>query len=144
MTEPMTVLVVDDDADIVDQLSLILARDGYKVVVAQNEPQAEDALLSGRPDLILCDLMMENMDSGFIVCHQAKRLYPEVPIIMLTGVTATTGLDFSSPSAGPPGFVKADRLLHKPVNFELLRTTIGQLLAARNSRELATDPAATV
>jgi CheY-like chemotaxis protein len=71
---------------------------------------------------------MENMDSGFVLCHHVKRLFPETPVILLTAVKATTGLDFSPQSDEAASWVKADVLMDKPVRPEQLRQEVRRLL----------------
>jgi CheY-like chemotaxis protein len=124
-------LLVDDDPDILEQLSLSLGGEGYEVVTAQGRKEGEEVLMLGRPDLAIIDLMMEEMDSGFVLCHEMKRLYPDMPVIILTAVTAATGLDFHARSDEARSWVKADALLDKPVRFEQLKEEVQRLLQPR-------------
>ncbi len=129
MTKTKTILVVDDDIDQLDYVTMILKADGYKVITAQGQKEGEDAILTAIPDLAILDLMMENMDSGFVLCHQIKRMYPDTPVILLTAVESETGMDFSPRSAGAASWIKADVLLNKPVRPEQLRNEVERLLA---------------
>ena len=124
-------LLVDDDPDILEQLSLSLGGEGYEVVTAQGRKEGEEVLMLGRPDLAIIDLMMEEMDSGFVLCHEMKRLYTDMPVIILTAVTAATGLDFHARSDEARSWVKADALLDKPVRFEQLKEEVQRLLQPR-------------
>jgi CheY-like chemotaxis protein len=128
MNEQKNVLVVDDDIDLLEQVSFILEREGYHVIRAQGQKDGEEALLTTIPDLAVLDLMMENMDSGFVLCHHVKRLYPETPVILLTAVKATTGLDFHPQSDEAASWVKADVVLDKPVRPEQLKAEAKRLL----------------
>ncbi|MBE3068911.1 MAG: response regulator [Acidobacteria bacterium] len=125
------VLVVDDDPDIVDQLSLVLQAQGCEVITGTSQEQAEELLLHGRPDLAIFDLMMEQMDSGFILSHYLKKLYPDVPVILLTAVTAATGMSFGSTSPEARRWVKADVILDKPVRAEQVQAEVARLLGDR-------------
>ena len=131
MTAASKILVVDDDIDFLDQVSMILKADGYDVVTANGQSEAEDALLSVTPDLCVVDLMMENQDSGFILCHEIKRLHPGAPVILLTGVRSSTGLDFTACSADAASWTKADAFMDKPVRPEQLKAEVKRLLASR-------------
>ena len=131
MTAKKTLLLVDDDQDILEQLSLALGAEGYQVVTAQGQQEAEEALMRCHPDLAIVDLMMEQMDSGFVLCYEIKKLYPDTPVILLTAVTAATGLDFHAPSREARSWVRADTLLDKPVRFEQLREEVRRLLESR-------------
>jgi CheY-like chemotaxis protein len=128
MTDRKNILVVDDDIDLLDQVSLVLAGEGYNVIKAQGQKEAEEALLTSIPDLAVLDLMMENMDSGFVLCHHVKRLYPDTPVILLTAVKAATGLDFHPQSDEAASWVKADLVMDKPVRPEQLRAEARRLL----------------
>jgi len=130
-------LLVDDDLDILEQLSLALGGEGYEVVTAQGRKEGEEILMLGRPDLAIIDLMMEEMDSGFVLCHEMKKLYPDMPVIILTAVTAATGLDFHARSDEARSWVKADALLDKPVRFEQLKEEVQRLLEPRESEATA-------
>jgi DNA-binding response OmpR family regulator len=79
------ILVVDDDHKIVDLVRLYLERDGYRVFVAYDGLKALELARQKRPDLIVLDLLLPEVD-GLDVCRilQAER---EVPIIMLTAKT---------------------------------------------------------
>ncbi len=130
MDTPKKILVVDDDIDLLEQVSTILSGDGYEVRQAQGQAEAEELLTSFIPDLAVVDLMMENMDSGFVLCHDIKKLYPGTPVIILTAVQAATGLDFKARSAEAGSWVKADCLLDKPVRPEQLKAEVRRLLAS--------------
>ena len=129
MTMTKKILVVDDDIDQLDHVAMILKAEGYDVIKAQGQKEGEDAILTTIPDLAILDLMMENMDSGFVLCHQIKRLYPDLPVILLTAVKSATGVDFSPKSSGAASWIKADIMLDKPVRPEQLRNEVKRLLA---------------
>jgi len=137
MTAKKKLLLVDDDLDILEQLSLALGAEGYEVVTARGRKEGEEILMLGRPDLAIIDLMMEEMDSGFVLCHEMKKLYPDTPVIILTAVTAATGLDFHARSDEARSWVKADALLDKPVRFEQLREEVQRLLQSRATEATA-------
>jgi CheY-like chemotaxis protein len=130
MSEPKNILVVDDDIDLLQQVALILKTEGYRVTQAQGQKEGEEALLGTIPDLAVLDLMMEHMDSGFVLCHQVKRLFPDTPVILLTAVKAATGLDFQPQSPEAASWVKADVVLDKPVRPEQLKQEVRRLLKA--------------
>ncbi|HAK95807.1 MAG TPA: response regulator [Planctomycetes bacterium] len=128
MSAKKRILIVDDDPDVVDQLTLALQGQGYEIVSAGSQAEAEETLLTVRPDLAIFDLMMEEKDSGFVLCHHMKKLYPETPVIMLTAVTAATGISFSAQSPEARSWIKADKVLDKPVRPEQIRVEVRKLL----------------
>jgi DNA-binding response OmpR family regulator len=79
------VLVVDDDADIRDLVSMALSNAGYAVSTAANGPEALAAIDRRLPDLVVLDVMMPVM-SGFDVCTtlRADERTQMLPILMLT------------------------------------------------------------
>ena len=129
MLEKKKILIVDDDIDMLEQVALILKAEGYQVIQAQGQKEGEEALLTTIPDLAVLDLMMENMDSGFVLCHQIKHLYPDTPVILLTAVRSETGVDFSPKSKAAASWIKADMLLDKPIRPEQLRVEVRRLMA---------------
>jgi len=124
------ILIVDDDPDILDQLTLTLSADGYEVISAEGQAAAEEAILKTRPDLAIVDLMMEEKDSGFVLSHQIKKLYPGTPIIMLTAVAGATGVSFATQSTEARSWIKVDKILDKPVRGEQIKAEIRRLLSA--------------
>jgi CheY-like chemotaxis protein len=123
------ILVVDDDPDILEQISAILAAAGYDIVQAAGRASAEEVLLRTKPDLAIVDLMMEEKDAGFVLSYELKKLYPNTPVIMLTAVLGTTGLSFAGRSSEAQSWTKVDRLLDKPVRPEQLKSEVLRLLS---------------
>ena len=78
-----TVLVVDDEKNIVDILTFNLQREGYNVLCAYDGKDGLDIALSGHPDLILLDVMLPYLN-GFDVCSEIRKQDKLTPIIMLT------------------------------------------------------------
>src|ERR1017187_6297759 len=114
MSGAKTILIVDDDLDILEQYSLLL--------------KAEETILTVRPDLAILDLMMDEKDAGFVLCNQLKRLYPSLPVIIVSNVTPITGLDFRPRNQEEHSWVRADAILNKPIVAERLRGEISRLL----------------
>jgi CheY-like chemotaxis protein len=81
------ILIAEDHADSRDALRTLLDAMGYRVVVAVNGREAVEAALSGRPDLILMDVMMPEMD-GFQATRtlRANPEFRQVPILALTAM----------------------------------------------------------
>jgi DNA-binding response OmpR family regulator len=77
-----TILVVDDDAHIVELAALYLQNEGYRVVSAGTGRQALSQIKSEKPALVILDLMLPESD-GWAVCRQV-RAGSSLPIIMLT------------------------------------------------------------
>jgi CheY-like chemotaxis protein len=122
------ILVVDDDFDLLEQLKMMLMAAGYEVTAAEGRAAAEEELLKMKPDLVVCDLMMEEKDAGFVLSHQIQKLYPGTPVILLTAVAGATGLSFNSQDAEAQSWIKINKVLDKPVRPEQLKEEIRRLL----------------
>ena len=128
----ITILIVDDDQDYLFQLQSKVKQFGYKTIAAESQKEAEDILEKIKPDLAILDLMMENEDSGFILCYKMKKKYPDVPIIIATGVAAETGITFDINDENNRKWIKADRFLDKGIRSERLKEEIENLLLKIN------------
>jgi PAS domain S-box-containing protein len=85
-----TVLVVDDNPDILKLLFLYLQNAGFKVLVAENGRSALERLQVSRPDIILLDVLMPEMDGFETIRHlKANNATKEIPVIFLTALTDT-------------------------------------------------------
>ena len=77
-----TVLVVDDEQNIVNITAFNLKKEGYEVLTAGDGEEAVEIVEKHQPDLILLDIMMPKMD-GYEACRKIREKY-NIPIIMLT------------------------------------------------------------
>ena len=123
------ILIVDDDDDFLLQIKIILSNNGYSVVTAYGRKEAETVLETLRPDCACIDLMKEEKDGGFVLSHHLKNRYPDVPVLLLTAVTAETGISFGVVSAAEKEWIKADVILPKPVRPEQLLHEIKKVVA---------------
>lgn len=112
------ILVVDDMAENIELLKLLLAPKGYRIRAAYNGQEALDVVAADPPDVILLDLAMPVMD-GFTVCERLKG-NPEtrhIPIIIITGL-AEHEANLRALEAG------ADDFVLRPFNYVLLDARI--------------------
>ncbi|MBE0676076.1 MAG: response regulator, partial [Bacteroidales bacterium] len=100
----------------------------YKTIAVESQAEAETVMAKVRPDVAVFDLMMENDDSGFILCYKLKRRYPDVPVILATAVSRETGLSFGLDSEQEKRWIRADRYLEKGIRPEQLDSEIMKLL----------------
>jgi two-component system alkaline phosphatase synthesis response regulator PhoP len=124
----ITILVADDDPDYLFQTVFNLEKSGYKIVAAESQAEAESVIAKTRPHLAVFDLMMENDDSGFILCYKIKKKYPDVPVIIATAVAHETGISFSIDSEQERAWIRADRYLEKGIRPDQLDQEIMKLL----------------
>jgi len=82
-----TILVVDDEEDVVEFLRQLLEDHDYEVVRAYNGVEAMDAITHEKPDLILLDLQMpEETGTGLYRKLHDKKEYRDIPIIVISGL----------------------------------------------------------
>ena len=123
-----TILLADDDPDVIFQVKHHLERWGYEVVAVESREEAERYLEGACPDLAILDLMMEEEDSGFILSYRIKKCRPNVPVIISTAVAAERGISFDINSPGGKSWIKADHYLEKGFRMEQLKMLIEKLL----------------
>ena len=82
------ILIVDDEADLLETIRFSLGLEGYNVLVATNGEEGLNVARQEKPDLILLDLMLPKLD-GYKVCRLLKfdERYKSIPILMLTAKT---------------------------------------------------------
>ncbi|OGI02257.1 MAG: hypothetical protein A2Y25_09160 [Candidatus Melainabacteria bacterium GWF2_37_15] len=129
-TKKTKILIVDDDFDYLLQQKLILEAEGHEVITAENESQAKEIINTQDFDLAIVDLMMEDMDSGFILSYEIKKKHPLTPVIIVTAVKSQTGFSFESITQEEKKWIKADLILAKPVRAEQILKEIQKLQAA--------------
>src|SRR6267378_1115237 len=90
---PSRILIIDDAPANIQTLSSILKERGYNINIATNGRQGLEVLERIRPDLILLDIMMPEMD-GFETCQRIKAstAWREIPIVFLTAKTDTADI----------------------------------------------------
>lgn len=129
ITSETTVLLVDDEPDLVELLSYSLEREGFRVCVGKDGVEGLEVAQKEKPDVIVLDVMMPNMD-GIEVCERLRedaqlRL---TPILMLTARTGEHD-EIAGLEAG------ADDYLPKPISPKLFLSRLKALLR----REARTD-----
>lgn len=88
------ILLVDDDVDLVAMNRIILERKGHEVTAAYSAAEARQAVAKCRPDIAVLDIMMESTSAGFDLAREVHQMYPDLPVIVLSGVHAATGVPF--------------------------------------------------
>ena len=84
MTAGKSVLLVDDDPEIVETLKFAFSRNGYEVIVARNGNEALALCETKQPDLMILDLMMPKR-SGFLVLEELRQnANSTIPVIVIT------------------------------------------------------------
>ena len=115
MSEPRTVLIVDDEADIRDSLRDALEDEGYRVAVARNGKEALEVLATlAQPVAVILDIIMPVMSgTEFYTAIQANPRYAKMPVLIST----------SDASRAPAGVL----LMKKPIDLERLLDAVAKL-----------------
>ena len=132
----LKILIIDDDVDYVETLKIVLKEAQYAVTTASNKTEGMEKIVTEKPALIILDAMMSTWRDGFEMSRELKN-HPEfkqIPILMLTSISETTGVEFKS-SAGNPTWLPVDGFLEKPVNTEILLSEIERLLQKKSQND---------
>jgi DNA-binding response OmpR family regulator len=116
------ILLVDDDVDLLEQNKLLLESKGFQVITAENSKDGMKLFYKELPDAAILDLMMEQMDSGFILSYKIKKTEhgKKIPVFILTSATYDTGYKFSVTTDEEKEWLKCDGILNKPVAVDEL------------------------
>jgi CheY-like chemotaxis protein len=129
--ESALILIVDDDYDFLEITRLILERAGYRVATAAEPRQALVRMQEEKPDLVITDLMMTSLDSGFLFARTIKEdpRYADIPVVIATSVSSALGLDFGPRTDEDRAQMHVDAYFGKPLDTARLLATIGELLS---------------
>jgi CheY-like chemotaxis protein len=119
MSDKKLILVVDDEADLVDMVSLKLESLNFRTVKAYDGVDAWEKIKAEKPDLMILDVMMPRKD-GYELCREIKNdpQYKDIPVILLTAVAdhvSTTTYTHMDGRTTP-----ADDFIPKPIDIDKL------------------------
>jgi CheY-like chemotaxis protein len=121
------VLVVDDSLSVRKMVERALETKGLEVIAASSGAEAIERLDSSLPDLIVCDVVMPDVD-GYGIC-EAVRAHPvlcHTPVLLISGIVNSAVLERA-------GRVRSSAVLRKPFTADDLTRKVGELLAARSA-----------
>jgi len=119
------IVCIEDEREMIDLVKLILSRYGYEVIVADGGRAGLETIRTHKPDLVLLDLMMPDMD-GWEVYQQMKadEEMKEIPVVVVTAkaqsIDKVLGLHIA----------KVDDYITKPFGPEQLRASIERILGS--------------
>lgn len=108
------ILIVDDDPDLVEAVTMILESKDYDVIAAYGGIEGLEKAKTEEPDLIVLDVMMPDKD-GYAVCKELKAdpQYGKIPILLLTAVVSKISTTRYTQQMGLE--TEADDYIDKPV-----------------------------
>jgi len=116
------ILIVDDDPDCVELLSIHLQKRGHVVVGAKDGPEALELASWERPDLILLDLRMPSVDGIRVIeILRDNALTMDTPIVLMSAADK----EWATRRLPPDSRV---RFIEKPLDFEVLNAVFSELL----------------
>ncbi|MBN2467856.1 MAG: response regulator [Deltaproteobacteria bacterium] len=119
------ILIVDDDQDFVEAISIVLKSNGYEVASANSRAAGMEAVKKESPDLIVLDVMLEQPDDGFTMAQDLRRQGTGTPILMLTSVGKISGMVYDK----DPEMVPVDAFEEKPIQPDKLLAKVKELLS---------------
>ena len=131
--EPITVLVVDDEAVLAEMVSMALRYEGWNIITAGDGSSAIAAARAQRPDVVVLDVMLPDM-SGLDVLHTLREDNPRLPVLLLTAKDAVEDRIAGLTAGG-------DDYVTKPFSIEevvlRLRALLRSMMASAASRDSA-------
>jgi DNA-binding response OmpR family regulator len=121
MADPKKVLIIDDDPAICDSVKAVLETVGFHADIAYSGKDGVAAFRRIKPDVVLCDMMMEDLDAGAQAAKIMRKERPDVPIFLLSSIGDATAETVGFGNLGFSG------IFQKPVNFDLLLAVMGRI-----------------
>ncbi len=112
------ILCVDDDSDILTTMKLVLEKNGYEMIGASSAEEGYKKYQEVRPDFVIVDLMMEQIDSGTMLVTKIKALGNKAPLYMLSSM----GDDLNQTTN--VGKLGLDGVFQKPIDPKTLVATL--------------------
>lgn len=118
------IMCVDDDQDMLDSLRIVLEKSNYHVVLANSAEEGVVVFKRERPDLVIVDLMMEEVDAGTVLVKELKALGCKVPVYMLSSIGDSLSVATSYSDLGLSG------VFQKPIDFKSLQRILSEKLGS--------------
>ncbi len=130
-TTEKLILIVDDDVDFRDSVTVVLEAQGYKVAGVGSAKQALASISVSRPDLVVLDIMMECDSSGYEVNQAIKfrdefQLARNIPILMVSSIPLEPAARFDR--SAEVQMITPDFYMTKPLNFNAFLEKVRLLL----------------
>ncbi|MBN2323703.1 MAG: response regulator [Spirochaetes bacterium] len=124
------IVLIDDDRDFLEMNRRLLEEKGYSVSCFDDSDEAMRAMHCIKPDLVVTDLMMAGLDSGFKLSQKIKQdpMLGDVPVIIVTAASSLQGFSFNPHSQGEFESLNADAYFDKPVSTHIFLKRVRELI----------------
>lgn len=122
----LRILVVDDKKMIADVLAIILRGHGWEVRTAYGGREAVDSSFGFRPDIVLSDVEMDDLD-GIDACAQIRESLPECRFLLFTGQVSTDGMIAKAREKGI-----GSEIIPKPIDPRVVLSALDAIFAERH------------
>jgi CheY-like chemotaxis protein len=124
------IMLVDDDIDFLEMNKHILETRGYRVLCYSDPQDALENMAKEKPNLVITDLMMKTLNSGFSFSQKIKEnpRFTDIPVIIVTAVGSQLGYDFNPHTPEELEAMYADAYFEKPIAPEAFIAKVEELL----------------
>ena len=123
MFEKKRLLLVDDEPLVLEMFQSFLSQEGYWVTVASDAKDAIHALENSSFDVLVCDVLLRDLD-GFDIMAIARKRLPSIGVVLITGAPSEDGAERA--------IAEGAQYLGKPIGFELLLQTVAAATERRD------------
>jgi CheY-like chemotaxis protein len=119
MSNGQLILVVDDDPDLVESVSMRLVNDGFRVTKAYDGEEAWERIREEKPQMLILDVMMPRKN-GYVLCDEIKKddQFKDITVVLLTAVAdAVTSTNYTHRDGIT---TLADDFIPKPIDLDKL------------------------
>jgi DNA-binding response OmpR family regulator len=127
MSAQKTILVVDDDRELVDGLRVMLEKQGHRVLTAINGHEGKQVIYNHKPDLVILDMMMPRM-GGYPVLEHFKDKTDAPPIIMITANEGSRHKAYAE-------YLGVKDYIRKPFAMERLMEAVARALSPQVNKD---------
>jgi two-component system alkaline phosphatase synthesis response regulator PhoP len=123
MSNDQLIMVVDDDPDLVESVSMRLVNDGFRVTKAYDGVEAWDRIKEEKPQLLILDVMMPRKN-GYVLCDEIKKndQFKDITVLLLTAVSEAVSSTNYTHRDGITTL--ADDFIPKPIDLDKLMEVV--------------------
>ena len=122
-----TIVIADYESDFAARLSGALRNYNFTVYTASDITEAKELCLRFHPDVVIVDMLKHNDDAGIVLAHYLKKNRNNTPVMLISHVTANTGISFNVATESEKKWICADVILDKNTDFPHILMEIEKL-----------------